>query len=83
MTRDVLLIELQRIDSAIESAPWSEEALSAGIRHLQRNTDVMSEAQEYAEEPDKSRNLPSRYDGSDIARLRNLLPAIIDAIKSE
>lgn len=78
--REELLAKLQKIDSSLIPAPWSVEALYSGIRHLQRNTEVMEEAQEYADESDKSANLPGRYDGENLAVLRNLLPEIIAAL---
>lgn len=73
--------ELKTIHAAMAPAPWSVVALSAAVRHVQRNTDVMEDAQEYADEPDKSANIPDRYDGEPLARLRNLLPRILSALE--
>lgn len=75
-----LRTKLEALEAMMSRAPWSVGALSAGIRHLQRNTEIMEDAQEYADEPDKSANLPSRYDGGPLAELRNLLPEIIAAL---
>jgi hypothetical protein len=76
------LDRLEALEKGMTPAPWSVGALSAGIRHLQRNTTVMEDAQDYAKEPDKSANLPGRYDGEALAQLRNALPALIRAARS-
>lgn len=79
MSEDDFLSELKAIEAAIKSpAPWSEIALSAGIRHVQRNTDVFEDALELAVETEgEGMNIPSRYDGEALAKLRNLLPKMI------
>jgi len=78
-----LIARLEVISAAFEQpAPWCIAALSGGIRHLQRNCDVMEDYQEDASEEDKSGNLPGRYDGEPLAQLRNLLPDIIASLKA-
>ena len=78
MANNQELIEtLCNINNEIAPAPWDVSALSAGIRHLQRNTEVMEESI-----GDAGTNLPDRYDGWAIAKLRNLLPEIIEALRS-
>ena len=71
------LSEIIALEASMSPAPWSVQALYAAIRHVQRNTDVMDDVQDYAEEPDKSANLPDRYDGEALAKLRNYLPRLL------
>ena len=74
-----ILDELKAIEASFESmAPWSENALSAAIRHVQRNTDVMYDALDGSDE----QGLPGRYDGTPLARLRNILPRVIGALEA-
>jgi hypothetical protein len=69
-----LIEKLSEINNSMEEAPWSENALSSGIRHLQRNTDVLENALVYSSDEG---NIPGRYDGENLAKLRNLLPEVI------
>lgn len=75
------LAELERMETSMEPAPWSVTALSSAIRHIQRNTDIMEMAQEYAEEPDASANTPGRYDGGPLAHIRNVLPSLLAELR--
>lgn len=75
-----LIQTLERIDAEMSPAPWCVDAVSAAIRHVQKNTEVMEDALEYADDP--SGSLPSRYDGESLGRLRNLLPEIIAHLKA-
>lgn len=71
-----LLKDLKDIESNIASSPWSEHALYSAIRHVERNTDIMSDAIE-AQEEGLPCGTPNKYDGTHLAKLRNLLPAVI------
>lgn len=75
-----LLAKLKKIDAEMVEAPWAVCAVSAAIRHVQRNTDIMEYAIDGAEGADRMANLPGRYDGGPLAELRNLLPEIIAAL---
>lgn len=77
---NTLLQKLEAIELGLADGPWNIDALSAAIRHVQRNTDVMSDALEDAKEGDPT-GLPDRYDGAALAELRNLLPEIIEALR--
>jgi hypothetical protein len=81
--QSALLDELRAIEAEFESkAPWSEGALYSGIRHVQRNTDVMQASLELEEGDARNHNLPGRYDGTPLAKLRNALPRIIAALEA-
>lgn len=75
-----LIEALEMINREMAAGPWNEDAVGAAIRHVQRNTDVMQDTLEYASEGDP-RGLPDRYDGNHLAKLRNLLPEIIEALQ--
>lgn len=75
-----LIAELEELNNTMSAAPWNESAMYDAIRHVQRNTDVMQDALEYVKEGEPM-GLPDRYDGGSLAKLRNLLPAIISALK--
>lgn len=77
-----LIKRLEEIESSLAPAPWSPGALSDGIRHVQRNTDVMEDALEYCNPPENEWGLPNRHDGGPLARLRNMLPEIITSLKA-
>ena len=65
-----ILDELKAIEASFESmAPWSENALY---------TDVMYDALDGSDE----QGLPGRYDGTPLARLRNILPRVIGALEA-
>lgn len=76
-----LIAKLEALNSSMAAAPWNENAMYEAIRHVQRNTEVMEYAIEYADE-DAPKGTPDRYDGTALAQLRNLLPQIIEALKA-
>lgn len=67
-----LIDALKQIESDMAPAPWSEDAVHAAIRHVQRNTEIMDEYE----------GTPNRYDGGSMAKLRNLLPEIIKELEA-
>jgi hypothetical protein len=82
MEENEVFKRLVEINERIAPAPWCIAAVGGAIRHVQRNTDIMEEYRSETEEPDKSGNLPNRYDGEPLAELRNLLPWIIEQLKA-
>lgn len=76
-----VLDELKAIEASFEAkAPWNEDALYAAIRHVHRNTDIMEDTLDGSKLDD--RGLPGRYDGTPLARLRNILPRVIAALEA-
>lgn len=79
-----LIKELRAIEEQFESrAPWSESALYSGIRHVQRNTDIFEDALYYEEGGGEGIQTPGRYDGTPLAKLRNILPRLISALEAQ
>jgi len=76
-----LVEKLKDLNAKMAPAPWSVAGLYCGIRHVQRNSDAMEDGRDNADDPaDRKANLPDRYDGEPLAKLRNLLPEIIAAL---
>lgn len=73
-----LVERLRAINAGLSDFPWSKAGLQAGIRHIVRNTEVMEDARDSNDEQDL--NLPGKYDGDQLADLRNSLPEIIAEI---
>jgi len=69
-----LIKRLEDILTNIGKQPISEDWMYSSIRHCQRNMDFDCE---------DGTNEPDRQSGTDIAKLINMLPEIIDALRGE
>ncbi len=84
MTKDELRSQLLALDCEIASGPWNEEHMYGAVRHVTRNVDSSAYCNDCPDEEDgrEEHKFFSIYDGTNLAKLRNLLPEILKALKS-
>ena len=76
---DVSLKQLRELEAKL-SKNWSVSWLSGGIRHLVRNVDYDSFWCPADGEDRDAANWPGKYEGGDIATIRNALPELLSLL---